>query len=211
MSRLALALAVALSAPAALAQIVPPEAESAPDSVATAPSFAQDVVREAAQRARPSPRLGLALRAATQPTVETIRELGVTVTLPPGWRGPAVPSAQNSGRYAVFTLRNAAPRHPLAGAVVRVERVVGFEGVERERWLRGQTPYRYHGSAGPVGPIAVPGHPFGVEVAGGGVRGAVVFVRTHGAIWAIGVEAPEALWARQQAALLALVNGVRLP
>ncbi|WP_412067863.1 hypothetical protein [Rubrivirga sp. IMCC43871] len=218
MLRFAFALIVALAAPPGLAQIVPieqaSEAPAADTDSTTVSAFAQQALRQAAsgaaQRARPSPMLGMALRAATQPTVAVLSDIDVVVTLPPGWSGPQHASTEHLPRYALFTLENDAPRHPLAGAVVRVERVVGFEGIERERWLRGLTPYRYHG-AGPIGVIAVPGHPFAVEVAGGGARGAVVFVRHHTALWAVGVEAPDALWARQRDALLALIRGVRLP
>lgn len=218
MSRLALVLVVVLSAPAGSAQIVPVEAATeaarAEADSATAATFAQRAVRQAAsdaaQRARPSPMLGMALRAASQPTVVALPTVDVVVTLPPGWSGSRLASTEGLPRYAAFALQNDVPGHPLAGAVVRAERVAGVEGIERERWMRGQPPYRYH-TAGPVGPIAVPGHAYGVEVAGGGVRGAVVFVRHHEALWAIGVEAPDALWARQRPALLALIGGVRLP
>ncbi len=143
------------------------------------------------------------------PTVYAFGITGASVTLPAGWdREPSV-AEDALPEYAVYTVANDVDGHPLAGVVLRVERVTGLNPLLRERWLHGQTMTGYHGT-GPVGPAEVP-EGFGVEIAGRGVGGVVAFVQRGPVLWAVSVEAPAATWAAQRAEVAAVLAAVRLP
>ena len=148
--------------------------------------------------------------AAAAPQVHLFGQTGLRVTLPPGWEGPVSALEAGLPDYAEYTFRNAAPGHPLEGAVLRVERISGLNALFRERFRRGQTTYGYHGAM-PVGPAATPGSGFGVEVEGYGVGGATAFAEGRSGMWALSVQAPAAVWASRPGDVLAVLAGVRRP
>ena len=149
-----------------------------------------------------------ALERASRPTRHVFSS-GLNVTLPPGWDGPTTALDQGPPRER-YTFQNAAPGHPLAGAILRVERVGGLNPLEREQWVRGQTTYGYNGTR-PVGPASAPAAGLALEVEGAGQAGAVVFAHHRGEMWALQVVAPTALWRARRAEVLAVLAGVALP
>ena len=218
-------LLLALLPAAALAQApaAPPDTTAADSSLAAslAAELAADSLAQvrradslAAAAPAPTPRASVALRAgaerATAPVRYQFGATGLRVTLPPGWDGPRAAMEARLPGYALYTLLNETPGHPLRGAVLRVERVVGLNEFYRHRWMNGQTTYGYHGSE-PVGPANVPLPGTGLEVRGLGTGGAVAFTQSRGALWAVQIEAPAELWARERGALLAVLAGVDLP
>ncbi len=171
----------------------------------------------AAARAEPVPaptRRSLAFRQtierAATPVLHVFGPTSLRVTLPAGWEGPTAAMEVQLPGYALYTFINDTPGHPLRGATLRIERVLGLNEFDRNRWMHGQTTYGYHGTR-PIGPITAPRPGFGVEVEGRGTGGAVVFTQAAGAVWSLQIEAPTALWGRQRAALLAVFTGVTLP
>ena len=218
-----LALLLALAALPSAAQPgrpAPPEAAAPADSAAApAPSdstaaprltgLLRRVAADAADReATPSPLIQNALVQASRAASHVFGS-GLKVTLPPGWDGPvtAVDHGPPGERYA---FRNATPGHPLAGAVLRVERVGGLDPLQRERWVRGQTTYGYNGTA-PMGPTLAPLAGLALEVEGGGQGGAVVFTQRRGEMWTAQVVAPAATWRARRGEVLAALAGVSLP
>ena len=167
-----LVLLAALAPAVALAQSpAPPDSTEAAstDTTATASarplfSFAalSDSVR-ARQPAEPEPKPEPTAAPLT-PTLHVVGTAGVTMLLPAGWDGPVSAVETEDPGYALYSARNDAPDHLLAGAVLRVERITGLNPLLRERFTRGQTSYGYHGTT-PVGPAAVPDG-LGIEVAG---------------------------------------------
>ena len=196
-------LAAALAAPVALAQSLPADSLDAAsldaDSLhATGDSTAVDsTVADSVQVPPPPP----------APVLHAFGD-GLHVTLPSGWGGPVAIDDRQTGR-AVRSFYNAEEGHPLQNVTLRVERVDGLNALLRERWSRGQTAAGYHGTT-PVGPAATPLGGFGVEVAGPGQGGAVVFVHRGASSWTIGVTAPADLWRLRRAEVLAVLSGVAL-
>ena len=156
------------------------------------------------------PLLQNALATASEPTLHVFGTTGLRVTLPAGWGGPSSAAEGELPGYALYSFRETTPGHPLEGAVLRVERVVGLNPLLRERFDRGLTSYGYHGAV-PTGPASVPIRGFGLEVEGPGTRGAVVFVGDRQAAWAVSVQAPGAVWAARRDAVLAVLTGGDLP
>ena len=177
----------------------------APDSTASGGALADSVAADSVALAEAAvPEVVPPLPA---PTLHAFAD-GLRVTLAAGWDGPATVAATPAG--AVYRFQNDAAGHPLQGVVLRVERVDGLNALFRERWSRGLTTSGYAGMT-PVGPAAAPLPGFGVEVAGDGRGGAVVFVQRGASSWAVGVSAPAAQWARQRAEVLAVLADVALP
>ena len=199
LARLTAAAALVLLGPSALAQA--PEA----DSLAVHDPAAADSV--VAVPAGPAP--GPVTLPAPQPTVHAFGATGLRVTLPAGWNGPTE-ALDADPAYAAYAFRNALPGNSLSGAVLRVERVLGLNQLLRERWQRGQTSYGYHGTR-PVGPIVSPLPGLGLEVAGAGTGGVVVFLQRGPASWAVQIEVPEAVWATRRAEVLAVLADVTIP
>lgn len=186
---LPLALAV-LAAPCAAAQAD----RAAPDPVAVeAPAGSAAPDAPAAETAEPP---------APRPLAFTASGTGLAVALPPGWTAT---EATEGGlpAYARYAFTDGA-------ATLLVERVVGLNELDRQRWTRGQTTYGYHGLT-PVGPAAVPLPGLGLAVEGPGVAGAVAFAQRGQAFWAVHVRAPEAVWAARRGALAEMLAGVTLP
>ncbi|MAQ92370.1 MAG: hypothetical protein CMM84_02395 [Rhodothermaceae bacterium] len=212
-----LVLLAALAPAVALAQSpAPPDSTEAAstDTTATASarplfSFAalSDSVR-ARQPAEPEPKPEPTAAPLT-PTLHVVGTAGVTMLLPAGWDGPVSAVETEDPGYALYSARNDAPDHLLAGAVLRVERITGLNPLLRERFTRGQTSYGYHGTA-PVGPAAVPDG-LGIEVAGPGTGGAVAFITRGPILWAVSVQAPATTWAAHRAEVMGLLLSPRLP
>lgn len=135
---------------------------------------------------------------------------GLAVTLPVGWAGETAVTEADLPAYARYSFTNAASGSPLAGVTLHVERVVGLNALDQQRWTRGLTPYGYHGLQ-PVGPASVPLPGLGIEVAGPGTAGAVTFVQRGLTFWAVHVQAPEAVWAARRADVVGLLGAVQLP
>lgn len=212
-----LVLLAALAPAVALAQSpAPPDSTEAAstDTTATASarplfSFAalSDSVR-ARQPAEPEPKPEPTAAPLT-PTLHVVGTAGVTMLLPAGWDGPVSAVETENPGYALYSARNDAPDHLLAGAVLRVERITGLNPLLRERFTRGQTGYGYHGTT-PVGPAAVPDG-LGIEVAGPGTGGAVAFITRGPILWAVSVQAPATTWTAHRAEVMGLLLSPRLP
>ena len=212
-----LVLLAALAPAVALAQSpAPPDSTEAAstDTTATASarplfSFAalSDSVR-ARQPAEPEPKPEPTATPLT-PTLHVVGTAGVTMLLPAGWDGPVSAVETEDPGYALYSARNDAPDHLLAGAVLRVERITGLNPLLRERFTRGQTSYGYHGTT-PVGPAAVPDG-LGIEVAGPGTGGAVAFITRGPILWAVSVQAPATTWTAHRAEVMGLLLSPRLP
>ena len=212
-----LVLLAALTPAVALAQSpAPPDSTEAAstDTTATASarplfSFAalSDSVR-ARQPAEPEPKPEPTAAPLT-PTLHVVGTAGVTMLLPAGWDGPVSAVETEDPGYALYSARNDAPDHLLAGAVLRVERITGLNPLLRERFTRGQTSYGYHGTT-PVGPAAVPDG-LGIEVAGPGTGGAVAFITRGPILWAVSVQAPATTWTAHRAEVMGLLLSPRLP
>lgn len=212
-----LVLLAALAPAVALAQSpAPPDSTEAAstDTTATASarplfSFAalSDSVR-ARQPAEPEPKPEPTAAPLT-PTLHVVGTAGVTMLLPAGWDGPVSAVETEDPGYALYSARNDAPDHLLAGAVLRVERITGLNPLLRERFTRGQTSYGYHGTT-PVGPAAVPDG-LGIEVAGPGTGGAVAFITRGPILWAVSVQAPATTWTAHRAEVMGLLLSPRLP
>jgi hypothetical protein len=135
---------------------------------------------------------------------------GLRVTLPPGWDGQAAATEAALPGDALYTFQNVTPGHPLQGADLRLERVAGLNELLRGRWSRGLTTYGYHGTTAD-GPATTPLPGFGVEMAGAGQAGAVVFTQRGASMWAVQVDAPTSLSRARRAEVLALLPGGALP
>lgn len=142
------------------------------------------------------------------PAVYAFPATDLRVTLPAGWAGAH--AAADAEQYAFYTFTNENAAHPLAGTVLRIERVQGLNQLLRERWQRGQTSYGYHG-ARPTGPLAAPLPGTALELRGAGTAGAVVFFQRGVASWAVQIEAPAAVWAASRDEVLAVLTGVAVP
>lgn len=206
------ALLVALALTLALPVLAQPRADGPPagdplgtgaasDSVAVDSVAAASVA--AAPEAEPTPVEVEAVVAPPQPYRFASATSALAVTLPPGWTGTAVDEGRLPA-YARYAFADG------AGTALVVERVVGLNELDRQRWQRGLTPYGYHGLS-PVGPASVPLPGLGIEVAGGGVAGATVFLQRGLTFWAVHVQAPEAAWAARRDAVLGLLAGVSVP
>lgn len=130
----------------------------------------------------------------------------LTVTLPAGWDGPVSVDEGRMPAYAIYTFEGTGALR----ATVVVERVVGLNPLDQQRWQGGQTAYGYHGLTS-VGPASAPLPGLGIELTGPGVAGVVVFVQRGQTFWAVHVQAPEAVWRSQRDAVLGLLTGVVLP
>ena len=210
-----------LAAAPAFGQPPPPPAASAADSTqadsvrtdSTAGPRLTGLIRRVAAEARDQrqaqSRLAqAALEQASRPTRHVFGS-GLTVTLPPGWDGPATALDEGPARER-YTFQNAASGHPLEGAVLRAERVGGLNPLQREQWTRGLTTYGYNGTR-PVGPAAAPIAGLALEVEGGGQGGVVVFAQHRGETWTVQVVAPAGVWHQRRADVLAVLGGVALP
>ena len=154
----------------------------------------------------------LAQATAAPPAAETtfvFGETGLAVELPAGWDGPSRSDESGLPAHAVYTFANTASG-PLAGATLRVERVVGLNPVEQQLWSQGRSS-RGYGDARPVGPASTPLPGLGIEVASGDRGGAIVFFQRGGAFWVAKVEAPASTWAARRAEVAALLASVRVP
>ena len=145
-----------------------------------------------------------------EPVVAELGTSGAAVVLSPGWDGPSTANELRAPTYSSYAVTNASPEHPLVGVSLRVERVIGLQEPFRRRWLNGQTTQGYHGLQG-VGAAAVPLPGVGIELAGRGRGGAVAFVQTGTAYWAVHVSAPEATWRTRRAEVIGLMRALVLP
>lgn len=147
--------------------------------------------------------------AAAAPPTQTVYPFaatGLRVTLPADWNGDVTADEAALPAYALYTFEGG----ETAGVVLHVERVVGLNPLERERWRAGSVRYGYHGLR-PVGAAALPVGGLGVEVTGADRGGAVAFVQRDDAYWTVHVSAPAAVWAAHRAALEAALAGVQIP
>lgn len=136
---------------------------------------------------------------------------GLVLALPPGWTSAPIADESRLPQLARYTVRQADPAQPLYGTVLVVERVVGLNPLDRERWRFGQSRHGYHGTR-PVGPTGVPlPGSTGIETAGTGTAGATAFLQRGPAFWAVAVVAPAAVWQRHRGSVLALMTGVAVP
>ena len=148
---------------------------------------------------------------AAPPVAETayaFGETGLQVTLPPGWSGPSAADESRLPAHAVYTFANEVPG-PLAGATLRIERVVGLNPVEQELWGQGRST-RGYGDARPVGPAAAPLPGLALEVAAGGRAGVIVFFQRGGAFWVAKAEAPAGVWAARPGDVAAVLASVEV-
>lgn len=150
--------------------------------------------------------------AAPGPSRHAFGGTGLVLTLPPGWTTAPLADEVRLPQLARYTVRQLDPASPLFGATLVVERVVGLNPLDRERWRVGQTSYGYPGGVRPVGPATtpIPGA-MSLETAGGDLGGASAFVQRGPAYWAVAVVAPTRVWQRHRADVLSLMAGVALP
>lgn len=135
---------------------------------------------------------------------------GLVLTLPAGFAAPIADESRLPS-LARYTAQQTDPARPLFGTVLVVERVVGLNALDRERWRHGQSLYGYPGVR-PVGPAATPLPALAsIATAGTGTRGATAFLQRGQTYWAVAVVAPDAVWHRSSADVLALMTGVGLP
>ena len=163
-----------------------------------------------ANAARLSQGVAAAKEIASQPVVTALGTSGAVAVLPPGWSGVPLVNELRAPIYSSYALQNTRAGHPLEGVALRVERVTGLQAPFRQLWLSGQTEQGYHGLVG-VATAAVPVPGTGVELMGGGRGGAVAFVQTSSACWAIHVSAPEATWRSRRDDILELMSALVLP
>ncbi|MEM6288726.1 MAG: hypothetical protein AAF845_16430 [Bacteroidota bacterium] len=210
-------------APAPDAPVVSEVAESEPVAVTFAPTetvlrdtvaadtVAADTLAAAPEAAPPKVVEVTEKEAAPPPPTRYASEAtGFAITLPAGWTGPSSVTETDLPAYAHYTFSGAASGSALAGVTLHVERIVGLNALDQQRWTRGLTPYGYHGLE-PVGPASVPVAGLGIELSGGGQAGAVAFVQRGQTFWAVHVQAPEAAWASRRTEILSVLSAVDLP
>lgn len=215
-----LVLLALLTSPASLAQDAPAiveenaTASSASDSTVAALGpdlFTFSLLADSTQAVidripRPEPAPVVEVEPPT-PTLHVFGTSGVSFLAPADWTTQT--TAIERDGYSRFTATNATDGHPLDGATVTVERIVGLNPLLRERFLRGQTPFGTHGAEA-IGPIAVP-EGVGLEVAGPDACGAAVYVARGAVLWAISVQAPASTWNARRPNVMALLTNLRLP
>ncbi len=150
--------------------------------------------------------------AATRASLPTRHAFGsgLILTLPAGFAAPVADESRLPA-LARYTAQQTDPARPLFGTVLVVERVVGLNALDRERWRHGQSTYGYPGVR-PVGPASTPLPAIvSIATAGTGTRGATAFLQRGQTYWAVAVVAPDAVWQQSAADVLALMTGVGLP
>lgn len=164
-----------------------------------------------AAAARPVSAAGSDGGPPARPVVHVFGGSGLRVTLPAGWDGPVLSDETRLPGYALYTFENRQPGLATTNASVYVERVVGLNPLDEQRWRFGQVRYGYHGTR-PVARLAVPLPALASYlVEGDGKGGAVAFLQRGRTFWTVSVFAPPALWATRRSDILALMTAVDLP
>jgi hypothetical protein len=195
---------------------------AAADSVAAALALAEQIAAVEAEQARADSVAAaqkvqaradsLTTVAATRASLPTRHAFGsgLLLTLPAGFSAPVADESRLPA-LARYTAQQTDPARPLFGTVLVVERVVGLNALDRERWRHGQSTYGYPGVR-PVGPASTPLPAIvSIATAGTGTRGATAFLQRGQTYWAVAVVAPDAVWQQSAADVLALMTGVGLP
>ena len=137
---------------------------------------------------------------------------GLGLTLPEDWTGLEEQDESQLPRTASYRFENTNAESALRGTVLHIERLTGLNPVMQERFSQGRVPFGYHG-ARPV--AALSNVPYtgavGFQTERGERIGVVFFVTRGSVYWTVQIEAPEAVFAAQQAALHDLARAVQFP
>ncbi|NNF58198.1 MAG: hypothetical protein HKN04_08140 [Rhodothermaceae bacterium] len=137
---------------------------------------------------------------------------GLALTLPEDWTGDEAVDESQLPRSASYRFENTNAESRLRGTVLHIERLTGLNPVMQERFSQGRVPFGYHGAR----PVAALGSvPYtgavGFQTEQPGRTGVVYFVTQGSVYWTVQIEAPAAVFAAQQEALLDLARTVRFP
>ena len=137
---------------------------------------------------------------------------GLVLTLPEDWTGLEEKDESQLPGPASYRFENANAESPLRGTVLHIERLTGLNPMMQERFSQGRVPFGYHGArpVASLGSVPYTGA-VGFQAEQPGRTGLVYFVTQGSVYWTVHIEAPDAVFAAQQAALLDLAREVRFP
>ena len=196
---------IALAVLAAIFGFTPAAAQMAPAQATVAP-------RAEPLEATPGLDGPVVVEAAPLPFVYDSRRTGLRVVFPAGWDGPVEIDETRLPGYASYRFTHAAGS-ALDGVTVIVERIVGLNPIERERWRRGQTAYGYHGLR-PTAAVDAERLPFGpataFEATEGPTHALMVFTQRGEVFWTVHAAAPARTFTAHRGAITDALRGIGL-